>query len=262
MDDARLLIDDDAWDRIRPALATLKSQAGAPPDLSDRLFLEAVLYRGRTGGPWRDLPARFGAWDAVYQRFRRWQKAGRFADLFARSPADSLSAVRELFVDSTIIRAHPHAAGAAKVRGGAAAQGLGRSCGGFSTKLHVACADEDTALAATVTAGQRGDAPLRPVLLEEVPEACPVESVAADVAYDSDANRARLADRGIEAVIPSRARRKEPIGHDRDKYKRRNKVERFFAKRKQFRGVATRYDKLAETFLALVHLVAAFLMIR
>ena len=76
MDDGRLLIDDDAWDRLQPVLAKLKSPAGAPPALSDRLFLEAVLYRGRTGCPWRDRPGRFGPWDAVYQRFRRWQKAG------------------------------------------------------------------------------------------------------------------------------------------------------------------------------------------
>jgi transposase len=70
----------------------------------------------RTGCPWRDLPERFGHWGAVYQRFRRWEKAGRWLALFERSPAD-LQEVRTIFLDSSVIRAHPHAAGAPPKRG-------------------------------------------------------------------------------------------------------------------------------------------------
>jgi len=95
-----------------------------------------------------------------------------------------------------------------------------------------------------------------------VPAACRPTSVAADRAYDSDAIRALLAGRGIEAVIPSLGCRKAPIPHDVAKYRGRNRVERLFGRLKQFRGVATRYDKLACTFLALVHLTAAFMAIR
>src|SRR5207253_1959000 len=72
----RLLLTDEAWAEIAPILATLKSRAGRPPVLSDRLFIEAVLYRARTGLPWRDLPEDFGRWDAVYNRFRRWEVRG------------------------------------------------------------------------------------------------------------------------------------------------------------------------------------------
>jgi transposase len=116
MDDSRLLLTDELWDRLAAALSGLKSRAGAPPKQSDRDFIEAVLYLARTGEPWRDLPERFGKWDAVYQRFRRWEQAGRWRALFERLPAD-LQEVHTVFFDSSVIRAHPHAAGAPKKRG-------------------------------------------------------------------------------------------------------------------------------------------------
>jgi len=116
MDDARLMLTDETWDHLAAALAEVKSRAGAPPKQTDRDFIEAVLYVARTGCPWRDLPPRFGNWNAVYQRFRRWEKAGRWRALFARLPAD-LQAVRTIFFDSSVVRAHPHAAGAPKKKG-------------------------------------------------------------------------------------------------------------------------------------------------
>jgi len=117
MGDARLVLTDHTWGPIAAALADLKSRRGAPPPLSDRDFLEALLYLARTGCPWRDLPDRFGAWDAVYHRFRRWIAAGRFGRLFAALPGSTLEQVRVLLGDSAIVRAHPHAAGAPKKRG-------------------------------------------------------------------------------------------------------------------------------------------------
>jgi transposase len=116
MDESRLMLTDETWDRLAAALAEVKSRAGAPPKQSDREFIEAVLYLARTGCPWRDLPVRFGHWDAVYQRFRRWEKAGRWQALFARLPED-LRAVGTVFFDSSVVRAHPHAAGAPKKKG-------------------------------------------------------------------------------------------------------------------------------------------------
>jgi transposase len=67
---------------IAPILTKLKSRADSPPMLSDRLFIEAVLYRARTGLPWRDLPKDFGRWDAVYNRFRRWEVRGLWRRLW------------------------------------------------------------------------------------------------------------------------------------------------------------------------------------
>jgi transposase len=116
MDESRLMLTDEAWGRIAAALAAVKSRAGAPPKQSDRDFVEAVLYLARTGCPWRDLPTRFGRWDAVYQRFRRWERKGYWRALFAILPED-LQAVHTVFFDSSVVRAHPHAAGAPKKKG-------------------------------------------------------------------------------------------------------------------------------------------------
>ena len=134
------------WEVLEPLVeAAKKSPAGDKPDLPDREFLEAVLYRARTGLPWRDLPAEFGNWNAVYQRSKRWRLAGVWDRLFAALPADGPAGeVARLFIDSTVVRAHPHAAGAEKKT--ADDQALGRSRGGFSTKIHVICTDEDTAV--------------------------------------------------------------------------------------------------------------------
>jgi transposase len=113
MHEVRLLLSDAAWERIAAVLTQIKSRRGAPPQRSDRDFVEAVLYLARTGIPWRDLPRCFGKWDAVYQRFRRWQQAGRWQALFARVGAD-LRHIATLLFDSTVVRAHAHAAGAPK----------------------------------------------------------------------------------------------------------------------------------------------------
>jgi len=117
-------------------------------------------------------------------------------------------------------------------------------------------------VAVILTPGPRGDAPTFPALKAAVPEACPFEAAVADKAYDSDDIRRDLAADEIEAVIPSLGCRKEPIPYDREKYRQRNKVERLIARLKQFRRVATRYDKLDERYLAFIHLTAALIMIR
>ena len=114
----RLLLTDEAWAELASVLATLKSRAGHPPVLSDRLFIEAVLYLARTGTPWRDLPEDFGRWDAVYNRFRRWERRGIWRRLWERLQTEDCPLTRHLFIDATIVRAHQHAAGALKKTAG------------------------------------------------------------------------------------------------------------------------------------------------
>lgn len=105
-------------DDLRAAMAPLVRQAkthrgGQPPVRPDRQFFEAVLYLARTGVAWRDLPAEFGRWDAVYNRFRRWVPSGGLPRLFEAMTADpACGDVRRVLVDSAIVRAHRHAAGA------------------------------------------------------------------------------------------------------------------------------------------------------
>src|SRR5262245_48162031 len=96
MDESRPLLTDKTWARIEKALTKLKSRRGAPADTSDRDFVEAILYLARTGAPWRDLPGRFGNWDAAYKRFRRWADRGIWAGLLVALPARVLKKVRVL----------------------------------------------------------------------------------------------------------------------------------------------------------------------
>lgn len=92
----------------------LPGKAGDPGRTAadNRLFVEAVLWIARTGAPWRDLPSEFGSWNSVYQRFARWSRRGVWHRVFAELAQDA--DFEELFIDSTVVRAHQHAAGAAK----------------------------------------------------------------------------------------------------------------------------------------------------
>jgi len=114
MDDVRLVLTDDTWADIAEVLAQVKRKDGRPPEQSDRMFVEALLYLARTGVPWRDLPQDFGHWDAVYNRFRRWERSGVWRQLWEGLQQERFKTARQLFIDSTIVRAHQHAAGALK----------------------------------------------------------------------------------------------------------------------------------------------------
>ena len=108
---ARMMLRNDQWKRIE---GFLQGKVGDPGrhGADNRLFVEAVLWIARTGSPWRDLPSEFGSWNSVYVRFARWSDKDVWQRIFAvlREDAD----FEEVFVDSTIVRAHQHAAGAAK----------------------------------------------------------------------------------------------------------------------------------------------------
>jgi transposase len=116
----RYLFTDELWAAFGAAVDRAKvNRCGQKPELPDRLFFEALLYLARTGIPWRDLPSDFGAWDAVYNRFRRWVASGSLRRLFELLTADpQFDEVRRVLIDSTIIRAHQHAAGARRKKGG------------------------------------------------------------------------------------------------------------------------------------------------
>jgi transposase len=140
---------------------------------------------------------------------------------------------------------------------------LGRSRGGFSTKVIVTAADEDTALVVDVVPGQTHDAPLLEPLLERTLDRQPVlDELTADKGFDGDAQRRACIDRNVFANIPNRSNRTEPWAFLEEGYRERNKVERLFAKLKQFRRVATRYEKLKATFLGMIHLALGFIRLR
>lgn len=100
------------FQRIAPLLPSEAGHNGRPYVQSHHKTLEGILWIARTGAPWRDLPARFGKWGTVYQRFRRWVRAGVFDNVFANLMADLNLGV--IMVDGTFVKVHQHATGAPK----------------------------------------------------------------------------------------------------------------------------------------------------
>lgn len=141
-------------------------------------------------------------------------------------------------------------------------QALGRSRGGYSTKIHAATIDENCGVALHLTAGEAHDGRQFECLYESLDPDNVLEAAALDKGYDADRIRQRLALDGIEPVIPPISTRSQKLFYGKERYRRRNHVERFFNKLKQFRRIATQYDKLRATFFAAVCLVAAFLITR
>lgn len=137
-------------------------------------------------------------------------------------------------------------------------QGLGRSRGGFSSKLHAACDALGNPIKFFVTAGQRSDY----VKALELISGQKMKALIADKGYDADYMVLAAEAVGAEAVIPPRSQRKSQRVYDKDLYKERNLIERMFGKLKHFRRVATRYDKLDIAYLAFAYLAGSYLWLK
>ncbi|WP_425528146.1 IS5 family transposase [Yinghuangia seranimata] len=279
------------WDVLAPLLPATGGCGGRWAD--HRTVVNGVLYRLRTGVPWRDLPERFGNWRTVYQRHRRWSADGTWdrilTALQARADAEGSLDWSCVGVDSTSVRAHPDAAGATRPRGHrkkgildhTAGEALGRSRGGLTSKVHLACDGRLRPLAVLVGPGHAGDAPafMHVIMAIRVPRTgggrprTRPDLVVADKAYSSRAIRSHLRRRGIRHTIPepldqanSRLRKGRrggrPVGFHREDYRRRNEAERTINRLKAFRAVATRYDQRAYVFHGTVTLAAIRLWLR
>lgn len=127
----RYALRDDQWEHIKDLVPGREGCVGVTAK-DNRLFVEAVLYRYRSGIPWRDLPARFGDFRVIHTRFTRWTKSGVWERIFKHlaEAADN----EYNMIDATIVRAHQHSAGASC--SSAEAEDIGRSMGGLSTKIN------------------------------------------------------------------------------------------------------------------------------
>lgn len=108
----RYELTDQEWEHIAPLLPPeITGKPGRPPK-DNRLMLNAMVWLARSGAPWRDLPERFGPWESVYSRFRKWVDNGILEEIFKKLSLES--ELEELSLDATIIQAHQHSAGAKK----------------------------------------------------------------------------------------------------------------------------------------------------
>jgi transposase len=137
---------------------------------------------------------------------------------------------------------------------GASEQAIGITRGGRNSKLHALVDKLCRPWVIILTPGNTADCTVGPQCVSLV---AGIKKLLGDKAYDSDSFRKSLEEEGITAVIPGRANRKKPIHHDKEAYKGRNVIERCFCRLKDFRRIATRYDKLARNYFSSVCLVAA-----
>src|SRR5216684_240214 len=182
-------IPEDQWERIE---ALLPGRPGGHGGVAkdNRKFINAVWFVSKTGIPWRDLPARFGKWDTVFHRFNEWCKKGVWQRVFAVVQDPDLE---WLMLDSTVIRAHHHAAG---MNGGDDDQALGRSRGGFGTKIHLAVDALGNPVTIHLSPGQDADSPHAEELLGDLKPG----AMLGDKAYDSDELVQTIEERGAEVV--------------------------------------------------------------
>ncbi|WP_411978014.1 IS5 family transposase [Streptomyces phaeochromogenes] len=298
-------------ERLRPFLPVSNGRCGRWRD--HRQVIDGILHRVRTGVQWRDLPERFGLRKTVYERHRLWSADGTWERLLQQVQAavDAAGEIDwDIAVDSTIVRAHQHAAGArtdpppgpcvkrgrrrrtpdrsptaepARPPGGGGAGGedLGRSRGGFTSKLHLSADGRCRPLPLVVTPGQRADCTQFEPVLEKIrvprigpgrPRTKP-DSLAANKAYSNGPCRQYLRRRGIRHTISEKtdsqaarlrkgSRGGRPPGFDEERHKNRNTVERAINKLKQSRAVATRYDKRDYVFLGTATTAALVIWLR
>jgi transposase len=262
---------DEQWASLSPFLPPQRPVTGRPAR-DHRTVLSAILWILRTGAPWRDLPEHFGPWSTAWCRFRRWTAAGLWArileSLQRAADRDGRLDWATRYMDGTAVRAHQHAAGAV---GGQEHEALGRSRGGFSTKVHVRAEGGGRPMALVISGGERHESLYVGALLAAGhvrrvgagrPRARPGRLVG-DRGYSYRAVRRPLARRHISAVIPRRRDQRPGDGRhgrfDCETYRGRNRVERLVNRLKQYRRVATRYEKRAAHYLAMVTLAAAVL---
>ena len=216
-----------------------------------RMIVEAMLYRMRVGCPWRDLPADFGCWNAIYQQFNRWSSKNKLMQIFK-----ALSQEPDLeweFIDGSIVKAHQHSAGLPNKE----VQAIGRSVAGNTTKIHMAVDSFGLPIAFQLTGGEVHDAKAAPDLIATLPKA---DYTIADKGYDSEEIREQMKRKESISIIPRKKNSKTGnTDIDWGLYKYRHLVENVFARLKQFRAIATRYDKLKRNYASMLAMACSYI---
>jgi transposase len=216
-----------------------------------RKTVEGMLFRMRTGLPWRDLTSFFGKWISIYQQFNRWSSKNKLMSIFKSLVQDP--DLEWKFIDGSIVRAHQHSTGAARDDN----QAIGLSRGGNTTKIHMAVDSFGLPIDFKITGGEAHDCKIASEFIMQLPIS---DYTIADKGYDSEEVRNTIIKKSSIPIIPRKSNSKIGNGGmDWCLYKYRHLVENVFARLKHFRSIATRYDKLKRNYESTVAMACGFM---
>lgn len=220
--------------------------------IDDRRVLSGIIYVIRNGLPWKDAPREYGPYKTLYNRFVRWSRMGVFNRIFEELA--QCNQPDRLMIDATHWKAHRTAA--SLYQKGLFPRCLGRTKGGLNSKLQAVCDGNGKPITLLLSEGQMSDYKGAALLLDSLPKAT---ELLADRGYDADWFRAALIRKGITPCIPPKKNRKQSIEYDKTLYKQRHKIENMFAKLKDWRRIALRYDRCAHTFFSAICIAASYI---
>ena len=239
-------LSDEQWARIEPHLPT---DVRGVERADDRRVISGIVHVLKCGCRWCDCPEAYGPPTTIYNRFVRWARRGIWENLFRELAGNGRSADTQM-IDSTHVKAHRSAAGG---KGGAEA-GCWPLARRAQHEIYALADAKGRLIAILLTGGEAHDCPIAERLIRRVK---PSKRMLGDKAYDSAELRDELHERGTKPVIPNRSNRKQPFRFSKRLYKLRWRIESAFNRLKDFRRIATRYDRLARNYLASVCLAAA-----
>ena len=238
-------VTEEQYTRIKDSMPVQRGNVS----LSNLQFLNALLYVAEHGCKWRGLPKRFGNWHTIYTRMHRWSKSGALDRIFEKLQLEQIVRIRiEAFsLDSTSVKSASGRHRSVKKNG---PQAIGKSRGGWTTKIHLVAADARTAITFALSPGQAHDAPEDRELLRELGPMPAGLPLLMDRAYEGNETRQLVLDLGMIPVVPPKSNRVDPWRHDRALYRKRNEIERLFRRLKGYRRIFSRFEKLDCVFLA------------
>ena len=223
------------------------------PRVDDRRVLSGIIFVNRNGLRWRDAPAAYGPHKTLYNRWKRWSEAGVFVRMM-EGLSGAQAERRTVMIDATYLKAHRTASSLRVKRGPRAADRTHQGRHEHQASCRDRC--QRSPISLFVTAGQVSDYTGAAALLDSLPRA---QWLLGDRGYDADWFRDALQAKGVTPCIPGRKSRTDPIRYDKRRYKRRNRIEIMFGRLKDWRRVATRYDRCPTVFLSAIALAATIL---
>ncbi|MBE2286357.1 MAG: IS5 family transposase [Prosthecobacter sp.] len=227
------------------------------------IVLDALFYRLRNAGPWRDLPEGFGPWRTIYGWHRLWAREGLWTRMLARMARKVRNRIR--LVDGTHVRVHQCAA---NPKGGAAAQAMSKTRGGRNSKIMALTDVRGLPVKLSLIEGQAYEGHHVIELLDDpcglmvvgdsraqrdsLPQAARRARRSRGNGFDDDKLRKQLEEVGAGHCFPSKSNRKKKRRLNKQRYRQRYRVENFFCRLKRWACASTRRDKLALHFLSLI----------